>query len=730
MQSGLMRASNAPKLAPLPTKTAATVVTEDAAVHKPLRRKKSKAEWESEDIRRAGGLMGYAVEVEVDPDSSIDPSAPVEGEGSVDPVDVVDAVVAAPVAPVVAPTRTASHVTPTDRVFRPTGGNRRKRTMRRDFKKPRLTEIKAAKRVIRIEEKISVADLSNAMGVKASELIRQLMDLGVMVTIQQTVDAETATLIAQTHDYTVELTAMKENDLIAAMPSDADDKKVDGVLRPPVVTVMGHVDHGKTSLLDAVRKTNVTGGEAGGITQHIGASEIHTAKGVITFLDTPGHEAFTALRARGAKVTDLVVLVVAADDGVMPQTKEAIDHAKSAGVPVIVAINKMDKPDASTERVKRELAEHGIVTEEWGGDAICVPTSAKTGAGIDQLLDMILLQAEVLELRCDPTQAAAGTVIEAKLDRGRGPVATVLVQAGTLKRGAPVVCGTSYGRVRSITSPDGKNVESVGPGFAAEIVGLDSVPTAGDVLTQATDEKSAKTVAESRMRKQRESQLASSSRLSLEDFQRQVLAGETKTLNLIIKADVQGSAEAVADAVSRLPADKVGTNVVLRGVGGVTESDVMLAVASHSLIIGFNVAPESKARRMAETEGVEIKRYSIIYELIADVKLAMAGLLEPTRTEKVTGRAQSREVFNISKVGTIAGCSVVEGKIVRTGKVRLLRDSVVVFDGKISSLKRFKDDAKEVAEGYECGIAIEGFQDIKPGDVIESYIIEETAAVL
>ncbi|MBI4237957.1 MAG: translation initiation factor IF-2 [Deltaproteobacteria bacterium] len=729
----------------------------EARLRKPLRRKKSRAEWETEDIRKAGGLFRFVDEVSVNAEAGGEAAveAPLE-EGAEVPVVAAEAetVTAAPTAepvvpatpvavpvkvplvlpvttplpPVMAPRYSQPH--PMERVFRPTG-LKRKKTLRKDFKKTQITQIKSEKKVIKIEEAISVSALSQAMGVKASELLRQLMQLGTMVTINQNIDPDTATLLAQEHGYEVERTAINEAALLKGKVV-APVASVGTILpiRAPIVTVMGHVDHGKTSLLDAIRATDVAGGEAGGITQHIGASQVQTSKGLITFLDTPGHEAFTALRARGAQVTDLVVLVVAADDGVMPQTIEAINHAKAAGVPIIVAVNKMDKADANPDRVKRELSEHGVVAEDWGGDAILVPTSAKSRQGIDQLLEMILLQAEVLQLRADPAGMAEGRVIEARLDRGRGPVATILVQSGTLRRAATVVCGTASGRVRALVNPRGEPIDSVGPGCAAEVLGLDAVPVAGDPLVEAADERAAKVVIETRTRKQRESQLAKSGRASLEDLFKQTAADQAKVLRVIVKGDVQGSVEAVVAALERSGTEKVTVEVLHRAVGGITEGDVLLASASRALVIGFNVVPDGKARRLAQSEQIEIKQYSIIYELIDDVRKAMAGLLEPTRTEKILGRADVRQIFQVSKIGTIAGCQVADGLINRSAKARLLRDSVVIFTGRLASLKRFKDDAREVTNGQECGIGLEGFQDLKPGDVIESFQVEETAAVL
>lgn len=773
-REGALTVAGGPKAAVGPTVTEA-----EQKVHRPMRRRKSRAEWEMEDIRRAGGLRHYATEdletLEAGGEDLLEPTvtAPVgdvaepkaggaelsaaetpaggaelAAELSADePPPELFAAESVPetpkripetpeAAPLPAPRMQVPRVYPTraDRVFRPTGG-RRKRAVRRDLKKTQITQMKASKRIIRIEEQITVGDLSQRMGVKASDLIRHLMQLEIVATIHQTIDLETARLLAQEYGFEVEYVGLNEEALLATpAPASQDPAQVEcaGQGRPPVVTVMGHVDHGKTSILDAVRKTQVAAGEAGGITQHIGASEVSLPQGMITFIDTPGHEAFTALRARGAQVTDLVVLVVAANDGVMPQTREAIDHAKAAEVPIVVAINKMDVPDANPDRVKRQLAECQVVPEEWGGDVPCVPVSAKTGLGINDLLELILLQAEMLELRADATLPAQGTVIEAKLDRGRGPVATLLVQSGTVRCGTPLVCGTCYGRVRALLDARGDVANAVGPGRAVEILGLNDVPTAGDTMVEAADEKSAKTIAESRTRKEREELHTRSARFSLEEFQRQLLAEgpASKSLSVIVKSDVQGSAEAVVAALARVGSDKASVKVVRHGVGGITESDVLLAAASHALIVGFNVAPEAKARRVAEQEGVEIKRYGIIYELIDDITKALVGLLEPHRVEKILGHADVREIFHISKVGTIAGCAVVEGRMTRSGRARLLRDSVVVFEGRIGSLKRFKDDAGEVAEGFECGIAFDGYQDLKPGDVIESFVIEETAASL
>jgi translation initiation factor IF-2 len=484
---------------------------------------------------------------------------------------------------------------------------------------------------------------------------------------------------------------------------------------------MGHVDHGKTSLLDAIRSTNVTAQEHGGITQHIGAYHVQVDGRSVTFLDTPGHEAFTAMRARGAQVTDIVVLVVAADDGVMPQTVEAINHARAAEVPIIVAINKIDKPDANLERVKRGLSEYGLVSEDWGGDTVFAPVSAKTHEGIPNLLEMLLLQADILELKANPNKLARGTIVEAKLDRGRGPVATVLVQEGTLRVGDAFVCGVFYGKVRAMVDDHGHKVDVAPPSFPVEILGLQGVPQAGDSFVAVADEAKARQVAEYRQSKQRETELVKSSKVSLEELYDQIKAGDVRELRVVLKADVQGSVEALTEALGRLSGDEVKLRVIHGSVGGITESDILLAAASNAIVIGFNVRPESKGAALAAKEGVDVRLYTIIYEAVADVRAAMEGLLEPTYREQVLGRVEVRQIFNISGAGTVAGCYVSEGKIQRGSLVRLLRDQVVVHEGKLASLKRFKDDVREVAAGYECGLSIEGFQDIKQRDVVEAY---------
>lgn len=595
-------------------------------------------------------------------------------------------------------------------------------------KEQRQTEItvpKASKRVVRISEVVTVGDLAHNLGVKAGEVIKKLMSLGILATINQVLDAETATLVAADFDYTVENVAFDVDSVLETghEPQEGDDHLE---ARPPVVTIMGHVDHGKTSLLDAIRQTHVTAQEHGGITQHIGAYSVQVDGRTVTFLDTPGHEAFTAMRARGAKVTDIVTLVVAADDGVMPQTVEAINHARAAGVPIIVAINKIDKPDADLERIKRQLMNYGLVSEELGGETIFALVSAKTGEGVPHLLEMLLLQADVMELRAHPDKLARGVIVEAKLDRGRGPVATVLIEEGILKVGDAFVCGTQHGRVRAMLDSWGNKVEKASPSMPVEILGLAGVPKAGDQFVVLSDEAKARQVAEHRRAKRRESELTkSSSRTTLEDFYQQVKAGEVKELRVIIKADVQGSVEAVSDALSRLSTNEVKLTILHASVGGISESDVLLASASRGIILGFSVRPESKAMQLAEREGIEIRLYTIIYEVIEDIRAAMEGLLEPTYREKSLGRAEVRQIFSISRLGVAAGCVVNEGRLSRAALARLVRDRVVVYQGRISGLRRFKDDVREVVAGTECGVSLENFQDFKVGDVIEAYELEQ-----
>jgi len=598
----------------------------------------------------------------------------------------------------------------------------------RPMKKTEITTPKAAKRVIRIVDAISVADLSQKLGVKAGEIIKKLMSLGIMATVNQLIDIDAVSLIAQDYDYEVESGAFQEDVFMEPGLEEA----ASGPLEPraPVVTVMGHVDHGKTSLLDAIRQTNVVSGEAGGITQHIGAYHVHLDKGDVTFLDTPGHEAFTAMRARGAKATDIVVLVVAADDGVMPQTIEAINHARAANVPIIVAINKIDLPQADTARIRQELTQYGLVSEEWGGDTIFIEVSAKKRIKIKELLEMILLQSEVLELKANPQSSGRGVVVEAKLDKGRGPVATVLVQDGTLNVGDAVVTGIHYGRIRAMVSDWGKRIETAGPSMPIEIIGLSGVPQAGDILVSVKDEATAKQIATIRQRKTIEKERMKTAKVSLTDLYDRINKGEVKELNLVIKADVHGSIEAVKETLAKLSTEAVKLKVIHSAVGGISEGDVMLAAASNAIVIGFNVRPEAKAAALAEKENVDVRLYTIIYNLVDEIRNAMEGMLSPVVKEEIVGRAEIREVMRITKVGNVAGCYVTEGKATRGAKVRLIRDNVVIFDGKLSSLRRFKDDVKEVATGYECGMAIEGYNDIKTGDILELYILKEEAAKL
>lgn len=552
-----------------------------------------------------------------------------------------------------------------------------------------------------------------------------------MVTINHPLDYESAAILASEFHYEVENVAFDEESILKVeVPQEKDDVSEDLQTRPPVVTIMGHVDHGKTSLLDAIREAKVTEGEAGGITQHIGAYDVDLDGRKITFLDTPGHEAFTAMRARGAGVTDIVILVVAADDGVMPQTREAINHSKAAGVPIIIAVNKMDKPEANPERVKQDLTEFELVPEEWGGDTIFVEVSAKQKTNLDSLLEMVLLQAEVLELKANPNKRAKGSIVEARLDKGRGPVATVLVQDGTLKIGDAIVAGLHYGRVRSMTAANGDQVKQAGPSFPVEVTGLGGVPDAGDTFHAVENEKAAKDVSQHRQSKQREINLAKSSKASLEQLFARMQEGTIEELAVIIKADVQGSVEAVRDALEKLSTESCRLNVIHTGVGGISESDITLATASNAIVLGFNVRPETKARTLAESESVDIRLYSVIYDAVNDIHDAMEGLLAPTLKEKHLGRAEVRETFHVSRVGTIAGCYVTDGKFLRNAKIRLIRDSVVVWEGKLSSLKRFKDDVKEVTIGYECGIGLENYNNLKVGDSIEAFEIESVKTSL
>ena len=588
--------------------------------------------------------------------------------------------------------------------------------------------MKAAKRKIRVEESIRVADLAHQMSVKSSEIIKILFGLGVMATINNALDIDTATLVAAEFGYEVEKVGFSEEAYL--LPTTVDTPEMLKP-RPPVVTIMGHVDHGKTSLLDAIRKTSVTSGEAGGITQHIGAYHVKTKRGDIVFLDTPGHAAFTAMRARGAQVTDLVVLVVAADDGVMEQTREAINHSRAAGVPILVAVNKIDKETANPDRVLRELSELGLQPEEWGGDTVVGLVSAKTGKGLDDLLELIALQAEILELKANPDKPARGHVVEAKLDKGRGPVATVLVQEGTLHQGDVFVCGVFSGRVRALFNDQGRKIKEAGPSMPVEIQGFEGVPEAGDEFVCLDDEKTARRIAESRATKLREKELAKVSRVTLENFLKQSAdTQETLVLNVVLKADVQGSLEAITESLRKLSTEKVRIDIIHGGAGAISESDVMLAAASNAIIIGFNVRPTAKVKEVAEQEQVDIRFYDIIYKLVDEIKSAMAGLLAPVSKEVYLGQAEVRQTFSLPKIGIIAGCMVTDGKLTRTANVRLLRDGVVVYTGKVASLKRLKDDAREVVRNLECGVGLDNFHDIKIGDIIEAFELVEEAASL
>jgi translation initiation factor IF-2 len=590
----------------------------------------------------------------------------------------------------------------------------------KEQKKTEITTPRASKRVVRITEGVTVGDLGRNMGVKAGDLIKKLMELGQMATLNQVLDVDTATVLAGEFGYSVENVAF---DAEQAIEETTEEEHGEALPRPPVVTIMGHVDHGKTSLLDAIRHTNVTAKEFGGITQHIGAYQVSVHDRLITFVDTPGHEAFTAMRARGAKVTDIVILVVAASEGVMPQTIEAINHSRAAKVPIIVAMNKIDLPEANIDRVKQRLTEQGLIPEDYGGETITVGVSARTGEGIERLLEMVLLQADVMELKANPNRPARGTVVESQLDRGRGPVATVLVQEGTLRQGDPFVCGVSFGRVRAMLDSRGERLSEALPSTPVEIFGLSTVPEPGTAFVGVAEESKARQVAEYRRSKQREGELAKTSRISLEDLSQRLAAGEVKELKVILKADVQGSVEALSDALTRLSTPEVKLEVIHTSAGAISETDVTLASASGAIIIGFNIRPEPKAAQLAEKEGVEIRSYTVIYEAINDMREAMEGLLAPTYREKQLGRAEIRKTFNVPGA-TIGGAMVVDGKITRSARVRLVRDGRVMWEGKIGSLKRFKDDVREVLTNFECGIGLENFNDVKPGDVVEAFEME------
>ena len=599
-------------------------------------------------------------------------------------------------------------------------GQHRNQAGRNQFTPPKAEMPKP--KSIKIGESITVKDLAGKMGREAGEVIKKLMMLGTMVSINQEVDFDTATIVGGEFGVTVEAIPPEEDP--TEIPEIEDDEK-DLVHRPPVVTVMGHVDHGKTSLLDSIRQTHVTSQEAGGITQHIGAYQVMCQGKKIVFLDTPGHEAFTSMRARGAQVTDIAILVVAADDGVMPQTIEAINHAKSAKVPIIVAINKIDRPGANPDRVKQQLAEHQLIPEDWGGDTIMVPVSAHQKTGISDILEMILLVAEMLDLKANPNRLAYGTIIEAKLDKGRGPVSTVLVQKGTLRIGDTIIAGTAYGKVRAMTNDRGEKIKKAEPSTPVEVLGLADVPQAGDILV-AVDERTARAVAEKRVAKKRTEDIKQSQKVSLDDLFKQIQEGSLKDLNIVVKADVQGSIEALRQSLVNIKNNEVRVNIVHAGVGAINESDVMLAAASNALIIGFNVRPDGNARKAADTEKIDVRTYRVIYEAINDVEAAITGMLAPEFKEVVLGHVEVRQVISIPKA-VVAGSYVTEGKITSTSQVRILRNGIVIHEGKLESLRRFKDDVKEVAQGYECGITVEKFRDIKEGDIIEAFTMEEVA---
>ena len=610
---------------------------------------------------------------------------------------------------------------------RPQTGDKKKGRVDRRERKARkeariLDEQQKRESTIYLEGRVTVGELADKLDASAGEIIGKLIALGVMATINQAVEFDIAQMIVEEYGLQVETTIdPMEADLAETVPDRDEDLQI----RPPVVTILGHVDHGKTSILDAIREANVTSQEAGGITQHIGAYQAELAGKKVVFLDTPGHEAFTAMRARGAQVTDIAIIVVAADDGVMPQTVEAINHVKAAGVPIIVAVNKIDKANANPDRVKQQLAEYGLVPEDWGGDTIFVYVSAIKKEGLDTMLEMILLVAELAELKANPDKPAIGTVVEAKLDKGRGPVATVLIQDGTLYVGDPIICGTIYGKVRAMVDDKGKRIKKAGPSTPVEVLGLSEVPEAGDVLQVASDERAARQLSEKRAVKRREVELKKIVKVSLEDLFSQIQEGEIKDLNIIIKADVQGSVEALRESLLKLENEEVRVQVIHGGVGAINESDVMLASASNAIIIGFNVRPELNARKMAERENVEIRQYRVIYEAIEHVKAAMTGMLEPEFKEVILGQAQVRNLFKVSRLGTIAGCHVLEGKITRNADIRIIRDGIVIHEGKMETLKRFKDDVREVGTGYDCGILMEKFNDYKEGDIIEAFTMKQ-----
>jgi len=613
-----------------------------------------------------------------------------------------------------------------ERVFEPGRSHRRKRFVEKERKGPSTIPPKPSKRIVKVEEVIAVGELAKRMGIKSNDIVRKFIDLDMKVTINQTVDAETAGLVAEEFGYKVENVALEYESFL----DQEEDREEDLAPRASVVTIMGHVDHGKTSLLDAIRKTSVAESEAGGITQSIGAYEVEARDKKIVFVDTPGHEAFTQMRARGARVTDLVVLVVAADDGVMPQTLEAIDHARAAGVPIVIGINKIDKANANPDKVKKQLADNGLMPEDWGGDVLCANLSAKKVQGIDELLELIILQSEIMELKANPNKRARGIILESRLDKGRGPMATVIVQEGTLRIGDALISGTHYGKAKALLNHVGKRIKSAGPSTPVEVVGFNSVPEAGKLFADIESEKLARDIALARLTKEKEKEGVKGPKLSLEDLYDRIKEGELKELPVIIKGDVQGSVDALKDSLLKIISQEVRLNIIHSGVGGVNESDILLASASGAIILAFRVRPDSKALKLAEAEKVDVKVYEVIYELIDAVKSAMTGLLDPKYREVLEGAAEVREVFHIPKVGSVAGCYVTEGKVSRNSNTRVVRNSVTVYTGKIGSLKRFKDDVREVAQGYECGIGLENYNDVKEGDLIESFVLEELTPTL
>ena len=726
---------------------------EDRRVSEELTRSRQQEEHErrrrEDELRRAAEQSAQAQSQPAAPQTAAKPAAPVATAPRTDARPATTAAAGAPTAPVrrredgrddrnarPAAARTDkdplakrggrnAYLEDLESIYR--GGGSRKKLHRGHMMQAKPAE--KVRREVVIPEVITVADLAARMSERGGDVVKKLMLMGQMVTLNQTIDRDTAAIIVGEFGHTYKF--VSEGDIEENL-MEAEDNAGDLVERPPVVTVMGHVDHGKTSLLDAIRSTDVAAGEAGGITQHIGAYQVTTKSGrKLTFLDTPGHEAFTAMRARGAAVTDVVILVVAADDGVMPQTIEAIKHAKAAEVPIVVAVNKIDKAEARPERVKQELLNHGLVAEEFGGDTIFVDVSAKKRMNLDKLEEMVLLQSEVLDLKANPNRRSDGVVVESQLDKGRGSVATVIVQRGTLRVGDIVVAGSTWGRVRALVNDHGERVEEAGPAMPVEILGLQGVPVAGDTFAVLESERRAREVAEYREKKKRDmAQAARSGKVTLENLFSRVTSGEVKELGVVVKGDVQGSVEAIVDALSKLATDEVKVRVLHSAVGVITESDVMLAAASNALIIGFSVRANAQARDLAEREGIELRYYSIIYNLIDDVKAAMAGMLAPTFKENVLGHASIRDVIRVSKVGNIAGCMVIDGLIRRNAKVRLLRDGVVIHEGSLASLKRFKDDAREVANGFECGLSVDRYDDIRVGDVVECYEMEQVQAVL